>query len=116
MVWNISYARFIPLEFMFHLSPLCFTRGRAKAKCGGVVDGSQVPNLGRQLLHNYINYKYHHSGRGLLLTIFTSVGNYLYAGEIRVKTPFMSREIHSSVQGKMCNYIQGSNGPLNSLT
>ena len=40
MVWNISYARFTPLEFMFHLSPFYFTRGRAKAKCGGVVDGS----------------------------------------------------------------------------
>ena len=37
--WNISYARFIPLEVMFHLSPFSFTRGRAKAKCGGVVNG-----------------------------------------------------------------------------
>ena len=73
-------------------------------------------NLGRQFLHNYIKYKHQHSGRGLLLTISTSVGNYLYAGEISVKKHFMSRETHSSVQGKMCNYIQGSNGPLNSLT
>ena len=40
MGWNISYAHFIPLEVMFHLSPFCFTLGRAKAKCGGVVDGS----------------------------------------------------------------------------
>ena len=45
-----------------------------------------------------------------------SVGKYLYAGEIRVKTHFMSRETHFSVQGKMHNYIQGSNDPLNSLT
>ena len=28
----------------------------------------------------------------------------------------MSREKHSSIQGKMRNYVQGSNGPLNSLT
>jgi hypothetical protein len=31
---------FIPLKVMFHLSPFPFTRGCAKAKCGGVVDGS----------------------------------------------------------------------------
>ena len=101
MVWNISYARFIPLEFMFHLSPFCFTRGRAKAKCGGVVDGCLVPNLGRQLLHKHMKCKHQHSGWGLLLTISTSVGKYLYAGEIRVKTHFMSRETHSTDQGKM---------------
>jgi len=80
------------------------------------VDGSKVPNLGCQLLHKYIKCEHQHSGRGLLLTISLSVGKYLYAGEIRVKTHFMSRETHSSVQGKMRNYIQGSNGPLNSLT
>jgi hypothetical protein len=27
MCWNISYARFISLEVVFHLSPLSFTRG-----------------------------------------------------------------------------------------
>ena len=82
MVWNNSYARFIPLEVMFHLSPFCFTRGRAKAKCGGVVDGSLVPNLGRQLLHKHMKCKHQHSGRGLLLTISMSVGVYLCAGSL----------------------------------
>jgi len=80
------------------------------------VDGSKVPNLGCQLLHKYIKCEHQHSGRGLLLTISMSVGEYLYAGKLREKTHFMSRETHSSVQGKMRNYIQGSNGPLNSLT
>ena len=32
-----------------------------------------------------------------------SVGKYLYTGEIRVKTHFMSRETHFSVQGKRRN-------------
>ena len=41
--------------------------------------------------------------QGLLLTISMSVGNYLYAGEIRVKTHFMSRETHFLVQGKRRN-------------
>jgi hypothetical protein len=41
-VSNISYDRFVPLEVMFHLSPFSFTRGRAKAKCGDVLDGSEV--------------------------------------------------------------------------
>ena len=60
------------------------------------VDGSKVPNLGRQLLHKYIKCEHQHSGRGLLLTISTSVGKYLYAGELREKastnqsTPFSS--------------------------
>ena len=116
MAWNISYARFIPLEVMSYLSPFSFTRGRAKAKCGGVVDGCQVPNLGRQLLHKYIKCEHQPSGRGLLLTISTSVGKYLYVGELGEKTHFMSRETHPTDQGKMRNYVQGSNGPLNSLT
>ena len=50
--------------------------------------------------------KHQHSGRGLLLTITTSIGNYLYAGEIRVKTHFMSRETHSTDQGKMRNQLE----------
>ena len=37
---------------------------------------------------------------GLLLTIFTSVGKYLYAGELKEKTHFKSKETHSSIQGK----------------
>ena len=32
-----------------------------------------------------------------------SVGNYLYAGKIRLKTHFMSRETHFLVQGKRHN-------------
>ena len=32
-----------------------------------------------------------------------SVGKYLYAGELREKTHFMSRETHSTDQGKMRN-------------
>ena len=60
-----------------------------------------VPNLGRQLLHKYIKCKHQHSGRGLLLTISTSVGNYLYAGELSEKIHFMSRETHTSIQGKL---------------
>ena len=38
---------------------------------------------------------------GLLLTIFTSVGKYLYAGELSEKIHFMSRETHTSIQGKL---------------
>ena len=83
MGWDISYAHFISLEVMFHLSPFSFTRGRAKAKCGGVVDGCYVPILGCQLQHKYIKCKHQYSGRGLLLTISMNVGKYLYAGEIR---------------------------------
>ena len=45
-----------------------------------------------------------------------SVGNYLFAGELTEKTHFMSRETHSTDQGEMRNYVQGSNDPLNSLT
>jgi len=37
-----------------------------------------------------------------------SVGNYLYAGEIRVKTHFMSRETHSTDQGKMGNQSENT--------
>ena len=40
------------------------------------------------------------------MTIFTSVGKYLYAGEIRVKTHFMSRETYSIIQGKRCRPIR----------
>ena len=47
--------------------------------------------------------KHQHSGRGLLLTISTSVGKYLYAGELREKTHFMSRKTQSTDQGKMRN-------------
>ena len=50
------------------------------------VDGSQVPILGRHILHKCIKDKHQHSGRGLLLTIFTSVGKYFYAGQLREKT------------------------------
>ena len=32
-----------------------------------------------------------------------SVGKYLYAGELREKTHFMSRKTHSTDQGKMRN-------------
>jgi len=53
---------------------------------------------------------------GLLLTISTSVGKYLYAGELTEKTHFMSKETHFTDQGKMRHYVQGSNGPLDSLT
>src|SRR6185436_20836265 len=52
------------------------------------------------LLHKYIKCKHQHSGRGLLLTISTSICKYLYAGEIRVKTHFKSMETHSSIQGR----------------
>ena len=45
-----------------------------------------------------------------------SVGKYLYAGELTEKMHFMSRETHSTDQGKMHNYVQGSNDPLDSLT
>ena len=37
-----------------------------------------------------------------------SVGNYLYAGEIRVKTHFMSRKTHSIDQAKMCNQSENT--------
>ena len=40
---------------------------------------------------------------GLLLTISTSVGKYLYANELMQKTHFMSRETHFLVQGKRRN-------------
>ena len=63
-----------------------------------------------------MKYKHQHSGRGLLLTISTSVGKYLYVGELIEKTHFMSRKTHSIDQGKMRHYVQGSNGPLDSLT
>jgi hypothetical protein len=40
MVWNISYASFIPLDIMYHLglSSLYSGRAKVKVKCGGVVD------------------------------------------------------------------------------
>ena len=46
---------------------------------------------------------------GLLLTISTSVGKYLYAGELREKTHFMSRKTHSIDQGKMRNQQEHEN-------
>ena len=51
-------------------------------------------------MHKCIKYEYQPSGRGLLLTISTSVGKYLYAGEIRQKTLLKSMKTHSSIQGK----------------
>ena len=72
------------------------------------VDGSQVPNIGRQLLHKYIKCKHQYSGRGLLLIISMSVVKYLYAGEISVKTHFMSRETHSTNQDKMRNQLENT--------
>ena len=48
-----------------------------------VVNGAYVSILRRQFLHKHIKCKHQHSGRGLLLTISTSVGKYLYAGELR---------------------------------
>ena len=39
------------------------------------------------------------SGRGLILTISTSVGIYLYVGEIKVKTLY-EQETHSTIQRK----------------
>ena len=41
--------------------------------------------LDRQLLHKYIKYEHQPSGRSLLLTISTSVGKYLYAGQLKEK-------------------------------
>ena len=70
------------------------------------VDGYKVPNLGRQLLYKYIKCKHQHSGRGILLTISTSVGKYLYVGELTEKTHFMSRETHSIDQGKRRNQLE----------
>jgi len=99
MGWNISYARFISLEVMFHLSLFGFTRGRAKAKCGGVVVSSYAPNSGHQFLHKHIKCEHQLSGRSLLLTISTSVGKYLNAGELREKTHRKSKETHSIDQG-----------------
>ena len=54
-------------------------------------------------MHKYIKREHQHSGRGLLLTISMSAGKYLYACELREKTHFMSRETHSTDQGKMGN-------------
>ena len=92
MSWNISYAHFIPLEVMFHLSPFSFTRGRAKAKCGVLLTVAKYQNLGRQLLHKHMKCKHQNSGRGLLLIIFTSVGKYLYAGELKEKHTSRARK------------------------
>ena len=38
-----------------------------------------------------------------------SVGKYLYAGELTEKTHFMSRETHSTDQGKMRNQPEHEN-------
>ena len=72
------------------------------------VDGLDLVLKGRQLLHKHMKCKHQHSGRGLLLTISTSVGKYLYAGEIRVKTHFKSMETHSTDQGKMRNQSENT--------
>jgi len=60
-------------------------------------------------LYKHMKYKHQHSGRGLLLTISTSVGKYLYAGELREKTHFMSRKTQSTDQGKMRNQPENVN-------
>ena len=44
-----------------------------------------------------------------MLTISMSVGKYLYAGELREKTHFMSRKTHSTDQGKMRNQPENEN-------
>jgi len=56
-----------------------------------------------------MKYKHQPSGRGLLPTISTSVGKYLYAGELREKTHFMSRKTQSTDQGKMRNQPENVN-------
>ena len=38
-----------------------------------------------------------------------SVGKYLYAGELREKTHFMSRKTHSTDQGKRRNQSENEN-------
>ena len=38
-----------------------------------------------------------------------SVGKYLYAGELREKTHFMSRKPYSTDHGKMCNQPEHEN-------
>ena len=52
-------------------------------------------------MHKCLKYEHQPCGRGLLLTIFTSVGKYLDAGVIREKTHLKSIETHSSMKGKM---------------
>jgi len=56
-----------------------------------------------------MKYKHQPSGRGLLLTISTSVGKYLHTGELREKTHFMSRKTQSTDQGKMRNQPENVN-------
>ena len=65
-----------------------------------VVDGAYVPNLGSQFLHKEIKDEHQPSGRNLLLTISTSVGKYLCAGQLRKKTHLKSKETHPSIQVK----------------
>jgi len=60
-------------------------------------------------LYKHMKYKHQPSGRGLLLTISTSVGKYLYAGELREKTHFMSRKTQSTDQGKIRNQPENEN-------
>ena len=60
-------------------------------------------------MHKYIKCKHQHSGRGLLLTNSMSVGKYLYAGELREKTHFMSRKTQSTDQGKIRNKPENEN-------
>jgi len=38
-----------------------------------------------------------------------SIRNYLYAGELREKTPFMNWKTHSTDQGKMRNHPEHGN-------
>jgi len=67
---------------------------------GVLLTAAKYQNLGRQLLHKHMKCKHQNSGRGLLLIISTSVGKYFYAGELKEKTHFKSKETHSSIQGK----------------
>ena len=55
-------------------------------------------------MHKCVKDEQQSSGRGLLLTISTSIDKYLYVGEIRQKTHPMSKETHSSVQSKGTNH------------
>ena len=67
-----------------------------------------------------MKYKHQPSGRGLLLTISTSVGKYLYAGEIRKKTHLKSKDTQPSVQVNtfLTNQVQahGLEGPQTHVT
>ena len=47
------------------------------------------------------------------MTISTSVGKYLHAGELREKTHHKSKETHSSIQGKMHQPIRARHSTSN---